>query len=313
MTTTHSIFRSLALPAIVSPMFLVSGPDLVIAACRGGLLGTFPALNQRSTEGYRDWLRQIVHSLGDLSLPFGVNLIVHKTNRRLDADLQVTVEEKVPIVITSLGAVKSVVDAIHSYGGLVFHDVIDMRFAEKALAAGVDGLVAVCAGAGGHAGRMNPLSFIEDIRSIFAGPVALAGAISTGRQVLAAQAIGADFAYMGTRFIATRESLAPQAYKEMIVASVASDIIYTPAISGVNANFLRPSIVAAGRDPDDLTAPTFDFEHEAKAWRDVWSAGHGVGAIRDIPTTADLCARLREEYEAARRALFRGREHALQA
>ncbi len=294
----------LRLPVIVSPMFLVSGPGLVVATCKSGLVGTFPALNQRSTEAYEAWLDEIADALAPTDAPFGVNLIVHGSNRRLMADLEATVRHRVPLVITSLGAVKDVVDAVHSYGGLVFHDVINRRHAEKAAAAGVDGIIAVCAGAGGHAGTLSPFALISEIRAFFPGIIVAAGAISTGAHVLAARAMGADLAYMGTRFIATRESLADQAFKDMIVASSAADVLYTSAISGVNANFLRPSIVAAGLDPDDLPPHTkLDMGSEAKAWKNVWSAGQGVGAIADVPTTGDLCARLVAEYDAAKAAL----------
>lgn len=294
----------LKLPAIVSPMFLVSGPDLVVACCRAGLVGTFPALNQRSSEGYEAWLDTIEGALGPSDAPYGVNLIVHGSNRRLTPDLETTVRRKVPLVITSLGAVKEVVDAVHSYGGLVFHDVINRRHAEKAAEAGVDGIIAVCAGAGGHGGLLSPFALVPEIRSFFGGTIVLAGAISTGAQIAAARLIGADLAYMGTRFIATTESMAKDAFKEMIVASSASDILYTSAISGVNANFLAPSIVAAGLDPKNLPAHTkLDMDGEAKVWKDIWSAGQGVGSIADVPSAGELCARLSEEFAAAKAAV----------
>ncbi len=294
----------LALPAIAAPMFLVSGPDLVVEACRAGVIGTFPALNQRSPEAYEAWLAEIGERLAPIpnAAPFGVNLIVHKTNARLERDLEITVRHEVPLVITSLGAVRGVVDAVHSYGGLVFHDVIHMHHARKAADAGVDGLIAVCAGAGGHAGTLSPFAFLAEIRAFYEKTVILSGAITNGRQIAAAQLLGADLAYLGTRFIATRESLAPTAFKEMIVSATARDILYTPAISGVHGNFLRPSIIAAGGDPDHLPAHPgmrSGIEEEAKAWKDVWSAGHGVSDIQDIPTTAGLCARLRREYRDA--------------
>ncbi len=294
----------LSLPVIVSPMFIVSGPDLVVGSCKAGLVGTFPALNQRTTEGYADWLDEIAGRLAPTDAPYGVNLIVHGSNKRLMPDLQVTVAKKVPLVITSLGAVKDVVDAVHSYGGLVFHDVINRRHAEKAAEAGVDGIIAVSAGAGGHAGTMSPFALISEIRQVFSGTILAAGAISTGAHVLAARAMGADLAYMGTRFIATQESRASAGFKDMIVGSKAADIFYTSAISGVNANFLRPSIVAAGHDPDNLPAHgKMDMEGEAKAWKDIWSAGQGVGSIDDVPTVAELAARLKAEYEAAKAGL----------
>ena len=307
----------LTIPAIAAPMFLVSGPDLVVETCRSGIMGTFPALNQRTSEGYAAWLDEIRERLdrveattGVRPSPFGVNLIVHKTNARLARDVEITVQHRVPIVITSLGAVRDVVDAIHSYGGLVFHDVINLRHAQKAADAGVDGLIAVCAGAGGHAGLLNPFGFIAEIRQIFDKTVILSGAITNGRQIAAAQVMGADLAYLGTRFINTRESLAPAGYKEMILASTAKDIVYTPAISGVPANFLRASIVAAGVDPDDLQSSvrlTISSEAEAKAWKDVWSAGQGVGNIHDIPSAAELCQRLANEYREAIAGLTSGR------
>lgn len=292
----------LAVPAIAAPMFLVSGPDLVAETCRGGILGTFPALNARTTGLYRDWLDDIAARTAahERAAPFGVNLIVHKSNIRLQADLEVTVEKKVPLVITSLGAAREVVEAVHSYGGLVFHDVISRRHAEKAMAAGVDGIIAVCAGAGGHAGTLSPFALIGEIRRFFSGTLVLSGAMSCGAHIAAAQVMGADLAYLGTRFIATRESLAPQDFKEMMLSAAAEDIVYTDAVSGVNANFLKPSLIRAGLDPANLKAHGgLDMANEAKAWRDVWSAGHGVGAIADIPSAAELCARLAREYDAA--------------
>jgi len=283
----------LSLPAIAAPMFLVSGPELVIETCRAGVIGTFPALNQRTTDGYEAWLKEIRDRLEPDSAPFGVNLIVHRTNPRFPEDLAVTVKHEVPLVITSLGAVRDVVEAVHSYGGLVFHDVINLRHARKAAEAGADGLIAVCGGAGGHAGTLNPFAFIDEIRGFFDKTIILSGSISNGRQVAAAEMMGADLAYLGTRFIATRESLADEAYKQMILDAAAQDIVYTPSISGVHANFLRPSLIAAGLDPENLPPPgQMNVGHEAKAWKEVWSAGHGVGGVSDIPTCADLCRRL---------------------
>jgi nitronate monooxygenase len=292
----------LRLPAIAAPMFLTSGPDLVVEVCRSGLVGTFPALNQRTTSGFIDWLDEVGELLQPFpnAAPFGVNLIVHRTNPRLEADLEQVVAHRVPLVITSLGAVPDVVKAVHSYGGLVFHDVINRRHAEKAAEAGVDGIIAVCAGAGGHAGTLSPFAFIQEIRSIFDGTILLAGAIGTGSQIAAARIMGADMAYLGTRFLATKEALVSQAQKEMTVAANSLDILYSPAISGVAANFLRGSIVAAGMDPDNLTAHGgLDMQSEAKVWKDVWSAGQGVAAICDIPGAADLCERLIAEYDSA--------------
>lgn len=295
-------------PIVAAPMFLVSNPDLVVETCRSGLLGTFPALNQRSTEGYAAWLEEINGRLTETpdAAPFGVNLIVNRSNTRLEADLKVTVDKKVPLVITSLGAVPDVVKAVHSYGGLVFHDVISRRHAEKATEAGVDGIIAVCAGAGGHAGPLSPFALVPEIRSIFSGTILLSGAMSTGAHVAAARMLGADLAYLGTRFIATRESDAPDAYKAMLLKARAADILYTAAISGVNANFLTPSIVAAGLDPAALPDhATLDLNHEARAWKNVWSAGQGVGSVLDAPSTAELCQRLIAEFVAAREAAGR--------
>jgi nitronate monooxygenase len=292
----------IALPVIAAPMFLVSGPDLVVETCKAGVVGSFPALNQRSTEGYGEWLAVIRESTGNAAAPFGVNLIVHRSNARLDADLAETVRQRVPFVITSLGAVSEVVDAIHGYGGLVFHDVINLRHAQKAAEAGVDGLIAVAAGAGGHAGTYNPFAFVQEIRQFYQGTIILSGAMSTGAHVVAARAAGADFAYLGTRFIATTESRAPEDYKQMILAATAKDIVYTNAISGVNGNFLSASLEAAGLDPANL--PEFNRElhlgsSEKRAWKNIWSAGQGVGAIHDVPSTAELVARLQREYAEA--------------
>ncbi|MBA4220083.1 MAG: nitronate monooxygenase [Methylobacterium sp.] len=292
----------LRVPVIAAPMFLMSGPDLVVSCCRNGVVGSFPALNQRTTAGFADWLDEIEGRLGvgGEVAPFGVNLVVHRSNPRLEADLAVVVERKVPLVITSLGLNRDLIKAVHGYGGLVFHDVINLAFAAKAADAGVDGLIAVSAGAGGHAGPLNPFAALADIRRIFDGTLVLGGALSNGAQVAAARLAGADMAYLGTRFMATQESMAPQALRSMLLDSSAADIVYTPAISGVHGNFLRASILAAGRDPDDLGKPaSYDFgTTEAKAWRDIWAAGQGVGAIDDLPAASELCRRLAEEYEA---------------
>lgn len=293
---------NLRLPAIAAPMFLTSGPDLVVECCKAGLIGTFPALNQRSTEGFVQWMEEIETRLDAAgnAAPYGVNLIVHRSNPRLAADLEQVVRHKVPLVITSLGAVRDVVDAVHSYGGLVFHDVINRRHAEKAAEAGADGIIAVSAGAGGHAGTWSPFALVSEIASFFTGTIVLSGAMNNGRQIAAARMMGADLAYLGTRFIATREAMVPESYKEMIVKARAADILYTPNISGVHANFLRPSILAAGLDPDNLPAHTqLDMKNETKAWKTVWSAGHGVGAIDDLPPVAVLAERLISEYRAA--------------
>ena len=295
----------LSVPVVASPQFLVSGPDYVVEACRAGVVGTFPALNQRTTEGYDAWLAQIGERLAAIprAAPFGINLIVHKSNARLKDDLAATVRHKVPLVITSLGIAPEVIAAVQSYGGLVFHDVTNMRHAVKAIEGGVDGLIAVCAGAGGHAGRLSPFALLPELRAIYAGPLLMGGAISTGRHIAAALMLGADMAYMGTRFIAVQESMAVQAHKDMVVQAKAADIVYTPAISGVHANFLRASIAAAGLDPDNLpeAAGTHVGDHDKRPWKNIWSAGQGVGAIEDVPSIAELVARLGAEYRAALR------------
>ncbi|BAT57681.1 nitronate monooxygenase [Variibacter gotjawalensis] len=301
MPIPQSFQGRLRLPAIAAPMFLCSGPDLVVEACRAGVVGTFPALNQRTSEGFEAWLEEIQQRLdshkAEHPAPYGVNLIVHKSNPRVDADLKLCVKHKVPLIITSLGAVSELVEAVHSYGGLVFHDVINIRHAEKAAAAGVDGLIAVCAGAGGHAGTMSPFALVSEIRKFFHGTILLSGVMSTGRHIAAAQMMGADLAYIGTRFIATKESMADERFKQMVVDSTASDILYTPAISGVSGNFLKPSIVASGGDPDNMPVNDKGYTSgHARAWKDVWSAGQGVGSIHDIPTMAELVAHMRREY-----------------
>lgn len=303
--TIQELKSKLSIPVIASPMFLVSGVDLVVACCKNGVLGTFPALNGRSSEDFENMLIQINQELdlfrretGIEPAPYGVNLIVNKTNPRLIPDLTLCVKYKVPVVITSLGAVKEVVDAVHSYGGLIFHDIIKKRHAEKAIEAGVDGIIAVCAGAGGHAGTSNVFALVDEIRSFYKGTLILAGAINSGKQILAAETIGADFAYMGTRFIATDESLASQEYKEMLVQTSIEDVIYTAAVSGVSANFLKPSIEQAQVDLN--TEKKEDFSElnasNAKAWKDVWSAGHGVAGIHSVETVESLINQLKHEY-----------------
>jgi nitronate monooxygenase len=295
----------LRLPVVAAPMFLVSGPALVVAASKSGVLGTFPALNQRSSEGFDDWLSEIEDGLaGDpKAAPYGVNLIVHRSNPRVEADLALCVKHKVPVVITSLGAVADLVDTVHASGGVVFLDVINRRHAEKAAEAGVDGLILVSAGAGGHAGTYNPFAFLPEIRRFFKKTILLAGSISDGRGVAAARMLGADLAYLGTRFIATRESLAADGFKEMILAGKAADIVYTPAISGIHGNFLKESIRAVGLDPDNLPTDGHGYKakvnEEQKAWKHVWSAGQGVGSIDDVPTAATLVDRLERGYREA--------------
>lgn len=304
MAIPAALQKGLKLPVIAAPMFLVSGPELVIASCKAGVIGTFPALNQRTTEGYSEWLDEIKAALGPDDAQYGVNIIVHNTNPRVMADLEVTVRHKVPLVITSLGAVKDVVDAVHSYGGLVFHDVTTVRHAQKAAQAGVDGLILVCAGAGGHAGTWSPFALLNEVRQFFKGTILLSGCMSTGQDVATAMMLGADFAYLGTRFINTTESRAPDEYKDMIDEAHAADIVYTPAISGIPANFMSQSLIANGLDPKSLPDKTKvdlgkELDHEVKAWKSVWSAGQGVGSIDDVPTTAELVARLKREFDEA--------------
>lgn len=303
--------KNLRFPAIAAPMFLVSGPELVIATCKAGMIGTFPALNQRTTDGYIEWLNQIEAARGPDDAAYGVNLIVHGTNTRLMDDLKVTVAHKVPLVITSLGAVKDVVDAVHSYGGIVFHDIINARHAQKAAEAGVDGLILVSAGAGGHAGNQHPFALINEIRSFFKGTLILSGALSTGQDVAAALMAGADLGYMGTRFIATDEARADADYKQMLIDTTAKDITYTDAISGINANFLTPSLVNNGLDPSAAKDPKhkIDMAHElnpdAKAWKTIWSAGQGVGSIHEIMPVSELVEQLSDEFAAATDRFFK--------
>lgn len=313
MTQKASFLKDLSLPVIAAPMFLISNPELVIACCTNGVVGTFPALNQRSSEGFESWLIQIKEALaafeaetGRKPAPFGVNLIVHPTNPRLEADLRLCIKHKVPLIITSLGAVSEVVDAVHSYGGLVFHDIIKKRHAEKAAEAGVDGLILVSAGAGGHAGTINPMTLVAEVESFFEKTLILSGCISTGRDVASALQMGADLAYMGTRFINTTESAAPEEYRKMIIEAGASDIVYTAAISGVHANFLAQSLRAAGLSEEDLKKNTkIDFgkelDTEAKAWKTIWSAGQGAATIHETLSVNALVEKLRKEFLQALR------------
>ena len=309
-----SFISQLSLPAIAAPMFLISGPQLVIECCKNGIVGTFPALNQRTSEGFEQWILQIKNALSDFenntgkkAAPFGVNLIVHHSNPRLKADLALCVKHKVPLIITSLGAVSELVETVHGYGGLVFHDVIKKRHAEKAAEAGVDGLILVSAGAGGHAGTLNPMPFVSEIKKIFNKTILLSGCISNGRDIASAMQMGADLAYMGTRFINTKESKAPEAYREMIIEAGASDIVYTAAISGVAANFLGPSLQAMGITEEMLSRKKkIDFgeeltvqEDEAKAWSTIWSAGQGVATIHDSPSVHELILELKSEFKSA--------------
>lgn len=316
MPLPDRLARALALPVIASPMFIVSGPDLVIAQCLGGIVGSFPALNARPKEALGDWLTRIEEALAAaraaepdrIVAPYAVNQIVHASNDRLEHDLAVCADHRVPIIITSLRAPDAVVAAVHGWGGLVFHDVTTVRHAEKALEAGVDGLILVCAGAGGHAGTLSPFALVGEVRRFYDGPIILSGAITTGAAILAAQAMGADLAYMGTRFIATEEANAAPAYKEMIVGTSAADVIYTPFFTGVPGNYLKPSVAAAGLDPNalpesDKTKMNFG-SGTTKAWRDIWGAGQGVGTIDDAPPAAQVIARLKAEYAAARERLL---------
>jgi nitronate monooxygenase len=314
MTLPAILNGRLSVPAIASPLFIVSNPDLALAQCKAGVVGSFPALNARPEALLDDWLHRMREELSAYdaahperpSAPFAVNQIVHRSNARLEHDLELCVRHKVPIVITSLGAREEVNEAVHSYGGIVLHDVIDNRFARKAIEKGADGLVAVAAGAGGHAGTLSPFALIQEIREWWSGPLVLSGAIATGRAILAAQAMGADLAYVGSAFIATTEANAPAAYKQMIVEANAADIIYSSLFTGVHGNYLKPSVVAAGLDPDNLpeSDPSkMDFgsgSSKAKAWRDVWGSGQGIGAVKEIVGAADLVARLQAEYRAAR-------------
>ncbi len=312
------LFDKLRLPVVGAPQFIIANPELVIAQCKSGIVGAFPALNARPQPLLDDWLNRIKDELAAHddanpdapAAPFAVNQIVHKTNERLDQDVAACVKHKVPIVITSLGARPEVNDAIHSYGGIVLHDIINIKFAEKAVEKGADGLIAVCAGAGGHAGGLSPFALISEIREFFQGPLLVSGAISTGRGILAAQAMGADLAYMGSAFIATAEANAPQDYKQMIVDSTAEEIVYTNLFTGVLGNYLKGSITKAGLDPANL--PQSDPSKmnfgggegsKAKAWKDIWGAGQGVGGVHEIVPTADLVARLKREYDEAKRGL----------
>ncbi|AYJ85267.1 nitronate monooxygenase (plasmid) [Sphingomonas paeninsulae] len=295
----------LSVPVIASPLFIISQPELVIAECRAGVVGSFPSLNARPSGTFEDWLKRLRSELTDQDAPFAVNLIVHRTNERLEEDLALCVKYQVPMVITSLGARVDLNEAIHSYGGLVFHDVIDNFFARKAIEKGADGLVAVAAGAGGHAGTISPFALVQEIRTWFDGPLALSGSISTGDAVAAARALGADFGYIGSAFIATEEANAAPGYKQMIVDSAADDIVYSNLFTGVHGNYLKPSILAAGLDPDALAVSDpskMDFgalTEGTKAWRDIWGCGQGIGAVEKVVPAAELIARLGREYRAA--------------
>jgi len=309
------LIGKLRLPLIGAPMFIVSNTALVIAQCKAGIIGSFPALNARPQEALDEWLTEIKTSLAEYAeanpdqpvAPFAVNQIAHQSNKRLMADMETCVRHKVPIVITSLYPPAEIVQAVHGYGGLVFHDVINLRHARKAIEQGVDGVIAVCAGAGGHAGTSSPFALVKEIRREFDGVVILSGSMTSGADILAAQAMGADLAYIGTRFIATEEANAQPEYKEMIVASRADDIVYSSLFTGVHGSYLKGSIVNAGLDPDNLPEgdkATMDFakavKSDAKAWRDIWGAGQGVGNIEEIISTSDLVLRMEQEYNATR-------------
>lgn len=314
MSLPDILKTNLKLPAVASPLFIISCPELVIEQCKAGVVGSFPSLNARGEESFESWLIQITEALAahdaanpeSPAAPFAVNLIVHRSNNRLEEDLALCVKYKVPVIITSLGARPEINEAIHSYGGIVLHDIINNTFAQKAIAKGADGLIAVAAGAGGHAGTQSPLALIREIREWFDGPLLLSGAIGAGDSILAAQAMGADLGYVGSAFIATKEARAIEDYKACIVESGAEDIVYSNLFTGVHGNYLKPSIERAGMDPDNLpeSDPSkMDFgsggNSDKKAWKDIWGAGQGIGAVKEVQSTAELVARLRAEYHAA--------------
>ncbi len=319
MTLPAILSERLRLPVMASPLFIISNPELVIAQCKAGVVGSFPALNARPIEALDEWLTRIETELAEhdrlnpqrLSAPFAVNQIVHKSNDRLEHDIEVCVRHKVPIVITSLGARRELNDAVHSYGGIVLHDVIDDRFARKAIDKGADGLIAVAAGAGGHAGFQSPFALVQEIRRWFDGPLLLSGAIANGRAVLSAQAMGADMAYIGSAFIATREANAVEAYKQMITECSANDIVHTNLITGVHGNYLKPSLVRAGLDPDNLPTSDpsrMDFSQnrqKPKAWKDIWGCGQGIGVLDQVLSEGELVDRLDAEYREACASLLR--------
>jgi nitronate monooxygenase len=318
MSRLPPVLANLPLPIIGSPLFIISTPKLVIAQCKAGVVGAMPALNARPAAQLEEWLIEITEALAahnkahpdQRAAPFAINQIVHKSNDRLDHDMEMVVKYKVPIVITSLGARVDVNEAVHSYGGVTLHDIIDNKFAKKAIEKGADGLIAVAAGAGGHAGVKSPFALIQEIRQWFDGPIALSGSISTGAAVLAAQAMGADFAYIGTAFIATEEARASDGYKQAIVDGSSDDIVYSNLFTGVHGNYLAPSIVAAGMDPanlpqGELKAMNFATGEgsKAKAWKDIWGSGQGIGAITEVATAAAYIDKLKREYNEARRRL----------
>jgi nitronate monooxygenase len=318
MSLPGALTKPLSVPVIASPLFIISNPALVLAQCKAGVIGSFPSLNARPISLLDEWLAEITEELAAYdrahpdapSAPFAVNQIVHKSNDRWEQDLELCVKHRVPIVITSLGAREDLNAAVHSYGGVTMHDIINNKFARKAVEKGADGLIAVAAGAGGHAGVTSPFALIEEIREWFDGPLALSGAIATGRAVLAAEAAGADFGYIGSAFIATQEANAPQGYKDMIVGAAADDIVYSNLFTGVHGNYLRPSVVAAGLDPDNLPvsdASKMNFgsggNTKAKAWKDIWGSGQGIGMVKGVVPAAELVARLVREYRDAKAKL----------
>ena len=317
MSKLPPVLQNMSLPVIGSPLFIISNPKLVIEQCKAGVVGSMPALNARPAELLDEWLAEITETLAAYNkanpdkpaAPFAINQIVHKSNDRLEHDMQVCAKYKVPIVITSLGAREDVNQAVHAWGGIVLHDVINNKFARKAVEKGADGLIAVAAGAGGHAGTKSPFALVQEIRDWFDGPLALSGSIASGGAILAAQAMGADFAYIGSAFIATHEARAADAYKQAIVECTSDDIIYSNLFTGVHGNYLAPSIRAAGLDPEHLpesdpSKMNFGGGAAAKAWKDIWGCGQGIGAIHEVTSAADLVARLRREYEAARARLL---------
>lgn len=315
MTLPAILKDGLSLPAVAAPLFIISHPPLVIEQCKAGIIGSFPALNARPASQLDEWLAEITETLDAYNranpdkpaAPFAVNQIVHRSNDRLEHDIEMCVKYKVPIVITSLGARPELNDAVHSYGGITLHDIINNRFAHKAIEKGADGLIAVAAGAGGHAGTLSPMALIQEIREWFDGPLLLSGSIATGRAVLAAQAMGADMGYIGSAMIATHEARAVDTYKQMIADSAADDIVYSNLFTGVHGNYLKGSVRAAGMDPDDLPEgdlKTMNFGGEkSKAWKDIWGSGQGIGAVKDVVPVADLVARLIREYNEAKAEL----------
>ena len=311
-----AILQDLELPVIAAPMFILSGPAMVIAQCKAGIVGSFPALNARPAEELEKWIIRIKAELAEYQAenpdkkvaPYAVNQICHMSNDRLQHDMEVCVRQQVPIIITSLRPPKIVIDAVHSYGGIVLHDVINIRHTKKALSEGADGIIAVCAGAGGHAGQLSPFALVPEIRAFHEGPLLCSGSITTGGCILAAQAAGADLAYIGTRFIASKEANAVDAYKQMVVDSNADDVVYSSLFTGILGNYLKGSIKEAGLDPDNLdsadkSAMNFGSAQGSKAWKDIWGSGQGVGSIHSVPSVAEIVDQLKHEYSAAKKRL----------